>query len=555
MTTKKITTAICLILALCILSGCSFLSPEKDNAIISKGSVNIIPESCTVNVGETLPLEYEVSPSLADDLVWSVVGGDYVTVSQTGVISAVKAGMCMVVAKAQDYSDTVTVNVVEDNNYLKFVQSNKVMTVGTTYKLEYTATEGVPDKMQWSASNGNVTVTQEGIVTAVSAGQCVVTVTAGKYSASIEIVVTENTESEQSIELVIEEDKLFKGDRLQMDAQFVSENVDNANVSAFEYEIVSGENNATVTKDILTGTQTGTVTVRATYGNYFSNEVEIEILDPDAVTDPYASVSEYEFYLNYTPADSSVDAYFRSQHGFMSGDIAQQDQEPTVSSSRPESDGLYVRNTASLYSEDGTTYYIFDTQGNIVNAVYKGGAYVTLEEVAAYLFAFGDIPANYTESKYTSPSTSVWGKYLRLNHTYFSGDTDKYPYEPILPDISGCGGDLDYYELDIGTTGTDCDPAYPAEIYNDGKSITRGAARIVYTRYDANNSEIDDINEKYLFYTYNHYNDFQEYLNYEGGWGEMFGNITGGGTISSKVDYNPTPYVPTARQDFFYYGL
>ena len=24
----------------------------------------------------------------------------------------------------------------------------------------------------------------------------------------------------------------------------------------------------------------------------------------------------------------------------------------------------------------------------------------------------------------------------------------------------------------------------------------------------------------------------------------MFGNVTGGGTISSKTDYNPTPYVP-----------
>ena len=47
----------------------------------------------------------------------------------------------------------------------------------------------------------------------------------------------------------------------------------------------------------------------------------------------------------------------------------------------------------------------------------------------------------------------------------------------------------------------------------------------------------------FVFYTYNHYNDFQEYLNYYGGWGEMFGNITGGGTLSSKRDYNPTPYV------------
>ena len=29
----------------------------------------------------------------------------------------------------------------------------------------------------------------------------------------------------------------------------------------------------------------------------------------------------------------------------------------------------------------------------------------------------------------------------------------------------------------------------------------------------------------------------------------MFGNVTGGGTISSKYDYNPTPYVPVVRRD------
>ena len=62
---------------------------------------------------------------------------------------------------------------------------------------------------------------------------------------------------------------------------------------------------------------------------------------------------------------------------------------------------------------------------------------------------------------------------------------------------------------------------------------------------------VKSINERHVFYTYNHYNDFQEYLNYEGGWGEMFGNITGGGTISSKYDYNPTPYVQVVRRNLY----
>ena len=109
---------------------------------------------------------------------------------------------------------------------------------------------------------------------------------------------------------------------------------------------------------------------------------------------------------------------------------------------------------------------------------------------------------------------------------------------------------MQYYEIDIGTTGTDCDPSYRPALYNNGVTITRGAARIVYARFDINGDKIIDINERFVFYTYNHYNDFQEYLNYYGGWGEIFGNVTGGGTISSKYDYNPTPYVPVARRDF-----
>jgi hypothetical protein len=262
------------------------------------------------------------------------------------------------------------------------------------------------------------------------------------------------------------------------------------------------------------------------------------------------NMSAEEFYRNYTEAKSYMDAYYRSLHGFMSGSIADQDQEPTISTYQPKQNGALVRNTTAYYSSDGNTYYIVNAYGEIVNHVYRGGGYVTLEEVAAYVLAFGDIPANYVSNKSANPSSSIWGEYLRLNHSAFSGSTSKYPYEPELPNISGCGGDLYYYEIDLGTTGTDCDPKYKAEKYNDGYDITRGAARIVYTRYDKNKNNIIDVNEKYVFYTYNHYNDFQEYLNYEGGWGEMFGNITGGGTLSSKNHYNPTPYVETSRMAF-----
>lgn len=275
--------------------------------------------------------------------------------------------------------------------------------------------------------------------------------------------------------------------------------------------------------------------------------------EEDPITsDPYIDVDVEEFYANYKPAVSYMDSYYRTKHNLMSGTIADQAAAPTVSTYQPTDDGKYLKNTAYLFSEDGNTYYVVDAYGNIVNKIYKGGAYIMLDEVAAYVYAFGNIPANHSESKKTKPTSSPWGKYLRVNYSNFSGDTSRYPYEPELPNISGCGGSLYYYEMDIGTTGTDTGNGYAVAVYNNGKSITRGAARIVHAKYDIDRDGVIEIGENYVFYTYNHYNDFQEYLNYEGGWGEMFGNVTGGGDVSSKNNYNPTPYVEVAYRSFVY---
>ena len=61
--------------------------------------------------------------------------------------------------------------------------------------------------------------------------------------------------------------------------------------------------------------------------------------------------------------------------------------------------------------------------------------------------------------------------------------------------------------------------------------------------------DLTEVRKRDFLKNYNHYNDFQEYLNYQGGWGEMFGNITGGGPISDYDPNNPpTDYVPSIRQ-------
>lgn len=308
-----------------------------------------------------------------------------------------------------------------------------------------------------------------------------------------------------------------------------------------------------IIKNVVIPNSEGQLIVNAKHKNYdlvISESITLTIEKSIYDTDPYSNVSYQDFYLNYVESISLKDTNYRTNHGFMSGNIILPDEVPLTAKYQPKEDDMFIRNTNAYFSTDNNVYYIVDGYGEIVDMIFKNGGYISLDEVASYLLAFGTTPANYLQKKSGRPNESIWKEYLRLNNSAFSGSTTKYPYEPMLPNISGCGGDLYYYEVDFGTTGTTCDPNYDIEPYNNGTKITRGAARLVYTRYDANKNNIIDINEKYVFYTYNHYNDFQEYLNYQNGWGELFGNITGGGTLSSKTDYNPTPYVEVKREDF-----
>ena len=350
--------------------------------------------------------------------------------------------------------------------------------------------------------------------------------------------------SEEILSLTIEvsDDNLNLGEEAYV--SIIDSSIDIDKVEIYEVtddEVVLIENNKVIAY------QAGTTIIEASYLGINSNQITIKVNDKD----PYENIDEDAFYDNYSPSKNSIDAALRSEHYLMSGDIVTPECVPLISSNQPKDGNYLLRNSSSLFSENGDTYYLLDEKGNIVNEIYKDGAYITLEEVASYVYAFGDIPCNYSSSKSVSPSRSNWGEYLRLNNSEFSGNTNKYPYEPSLPRIEGNGGDLIYYEIDIGTTGTDTGSGYDVRIYNDGKKITRGAARIVYSRYYDDGTKITDLEDRYVFYTYNHYNDFQEYLNYQNGWGGIFGNITGGSYQDEYDPHNPpTEYINVKREDF-----
>ena len=502
----------------------------------------------SIRVGESMALELVPEDVNKEDVIWTS-SSKCVSV-ENGVITALEEGVAIVKAALRDEYDRIIVNVLPNDSDSEDNDSS--------------------DENQGEDSGGDddyVFGSEYPCISVEEALTLAEQYTTDPSTESYYIVAT--------VDRIVDpyDGEMYISDETGSIYVYRSSNIDGARLSATDITVgdillVSGTlRNFKGTLEVQTGVLIDYYTpgedtpTRPETGNNNggendtdtdneSNSGETTVIpgvgDP-ITSDPYVGVNVDEFYENYTPAISYMDAYYRTKHNLMSGSIDSQSQEPTVSPYRPKVGNSYIRNNVYLFSDDGNTYYVADCYGEVYLEIYRGGAYVVLEEVAAYVFAFGEPPANQSYSKNTDPYDSPWGEYLRVNNTMFSGDTSRYPYEPVLPGISGCGGDLTYYEMDIGTTGTDCDPDYPCEIYNNGYSITRGAARIVYSCKDENGNNIIDLDERYVFYTYNHYNDFQEYLNYYGGWGEMFGNITGGGTISSKYDFNPTDYVNVVR--------
>ena len=121
---------------------------------------------------------------------------------------------------------------------------------------------------------------------------------------------------------------------------------------------ISTSLNTSNTTTTSTSTSTSSTSTITTTGK---NDSIIPEEDEGPLTDPYVDVSESEFYANYTPATNYKDSYYRSLHYFMSGSIYEQDQEPNLAEYQPMENGLYVRNTSALYSEDGNTYYVIDS--------------------------------------------------------------------------------------------------------------------------------------------------------------------------------------------------
>lgn len=169
------------------------LEPET----IPVQAVELSCSTLSIHPGDKISLTATVIPTNATEknLVWSSSDETVVTVSQVGEVSAVSIGTAVITVSCDGKKSECEVTVT-----LKYVpitavtldKSDVSVLVGESFKLTATV---VPDdatnkEVVWTSSNPKVATVENGLVTALSAGEAVITAAVGECSATCLVTVT-----------------------------------------------------------------------------------------------------------------------------------------------------------------------------------------------------------------------------------------------------------------------------------------------------------------------------------------------------------------------------
>jgi len=244
----------------------------------------IILKSATMELteGETGTVQI-ASPSNAEGATWTSDDETVATVSDTGVVKALKEGTAVITVELDGYeAATCTVSVIAKPVVVPTVSLNKTaltLEAGKSEKLTAT-TKPEGEKVTWSSDDTSVaTVSSDGTVTAVGEGTATIeAMVEGGNTAVCEVTVTKKTEetpAETSITLFDKEIKLYSGETYQLKAKTVPEDAKITWKSSDEESAVVDENGL-----VTALTRPADVTVTATLGDGKSASCKIRVRRP-----------------------------------------------------------------------------------------------------------------------------------------------------------------------------------------------------------------------------------------------------------------------------------
>ena len=282
---KKYLAIVLIAFALCACKK----TPE--DTIVPVASVTLSQSEAEMEIGETVQLQAQISPSNATEkeVMWGSSKQSVATVSDAGLVTAVGEGSAKITATAGGKTATCVVTVTKPEGPVVHVESVSLdktdasLEIGQSLTLTATVLpENAADKsVEWKSTNPAIAeVDQNGTVTAISSGAVTITVTTndGEKAAACEITVTEVFVPVESVTFEHADLIVFKGDSYQINVTVLPENATNKTITWTSSDSAI----ASISQEgIITGLGSGQVEITAKAGDIVATCVVMAIVIVD----------------------------------------------------------------------------------------------------------------------------------------------------------------------------------------------------------------------------------------------------------------------------------
>lgn len=265
----KKTLLFAFMMSLLTLGGLTACKGSKEEKAVPVAEVSVTPASLALTEGETASLKAAVLPSDASDytLNWSSSDAGVATISQDGIVAAIKAGSATITASAGGKSGTCSIVVaakVIPVEKIELDQTELSLEEGETADLIATVAplDATDPTVTWSSSDPEVaTVSGQGKVTALKAGSAIITAKAGDKTADCKVTVKAKVVSVESISLDYTTLELSLDDTFMLTATVLPANATDASYTWSS----SDEDVVTVSpRGVIYPHKVGSVTITAT---------------------------------------------------------------------------------------------------------------------------------------------------------------------------------------------------------------------------------------------------------------------------------------------------
>lgn len=199
-------------------------------------AVDLDYTSLTLKIGEQFRLTAAITPEDASNkkILWSSSDTNVCNVNENGMVTAVGSGSATILAKSEDSGATSMCNVTVYQPVTSLVISNETISVrkGREFWLNATALpENAMNKgISWSSNDETIAqVDQNGKVTTLEAGSCVITATSQDSGVTARCTLTV-LQPITGISLNIHEKTILKGDKFVLIPTIAPSDADNKNV-------------------------------------------------------------------------------------------------------------------------------------------------------------------------------------------------------------------------------------------------------------------------------------------------------------------------------------